>query len=54
MPVRVLQNNGRVAEVQFVCDDCGKIVRTSLLAASEVQILTDKKIVCCECKIAGK
>ncbi len=50
MPIKVLQSNDRVAEVQFICDYCGKIVRTSVITRKEAETEKDAKITCCQCK----
>gem|GEM_PF-809374 len=50
MPLKVLQSDDRVAEVQFVCDSCGKLVRTSLIARKELESQKNAKIFCCQCK----
>jgi hypothetical protein len=43
MPVKILQSNHRIAEVQFICDFCGKLVRTSLITKEEVEAQKNKK-----------
>jgi hypothetical protein len=52
LPVKILEANDRVAEVQLICDCCGKIVRTSLIAKNEVAAAESKKIECWQCKRA--
>ncbi len=52
VPIKVLQSNDRVAEVQFICDCCGKLVRTSVISREEAEAEKDKKITCCQCKDA--
>ena len=54
MPIKVLESNDRVAEVQFVCDNCGKLVRTSLISCEEAEAQKTKKITCCQCKLLKK
>ena len=43
MPLKVLQSNHRVAEVQFICDNCGKQVRTSLITREELEASKEHK-----------
>ncbi|MGA2386790.1 MAG: hypothetical protein ABSG33_09680 [Candidatus Bathyarchaeia archaeon] len=50
MPIKILQCNDRVAEVQFICDDCGKLMRTCVVPAEEAKAQDSKRIVCCQCK----
>lgn len=50
MPFKIIQYNTRVAEVQFICDSCGKLIRTSLISEAEVKELKNKRIVCWSCK----
>ncbi|MGA3111085.1 MAG: hypothetical protein ABSE15_03535 [Candidatus Bathyarchaeia archaeon] len=50
MPIKILQSNDRVAEVQFICDTCGKIVRTSVIRSEEAKNKNGEKTVCCQCK----
>ncbi|MGD6853276.1 MAG: hypothetical protein ACQCN6_14555 [Candidatus Bathyarchaeia archaeon] len=50
MPAKIIQYNDRVAEVQFVCDACGKLVRTSLIPKTEAVALLKEQILCCQCK----
>ena len=50
MPIKVVQSNQRVSEVQFICDSCGKLVRTSLVANKEAEA-KNKEILCCNCKL---
>jgi len=50
----VLQRAERVAEVQFICDNCGKLVRTSLVPTKEIQAQEGKEVICCQCRTAGK
>jgi len=50
LPLKILQSNDRVAEVQFICDHCGKIARTSLITEKETEVEKAKKITCCQCK----
>ena len=50
LPIKVLQSNDRVAEVQFVCDCCSKIVNTSLIAKNEIEEKANAKISCWHCK----
>jgi hypothetical protein len=50
LPVKVVQSNERVAEVQFVCDCCGKLVRTSLISKEEAENQVNTNIKCWQCK----
>jgi hypothetical protein len=52
VPIKVLQSNDRVAEVQFICDCCGKLVRTSVITREEAEAKRGTKISCCQCKNA--
>ncbi|HYA77423.1 MAG TPA: hypothetical protein VEF91_01780 [Verrucomicrobiae bacterium] len=54
MPISVLQSNDRVAEVKFICDYCGKLVRTSVITRQEAEAKKDTKITCSQCKHAQK
>jgi len=49
--IKVLQFNDRVAEVQFICDCCGKLVRTSVVTKEEAEAKKSTKIICCQCKM---
>jgi hypothetical protein len=50
MPIRVIQYNERVAEVQFVCDYCSRLVKTSLIPRREVEDLKSTEVACWNCK----
>jgi hypothetical protein len=50
LPLKILQNNERVAEVQFVCDSCGKQVKTSLIPRKDLDALKSKIVTCWQCK----
>lgn len=52
MVIKVLQSNDRVAEVQFICDCCGKLVSTSVVTRQEAEDKKDTKITCSQCKHA--
>jgi thymidine kinase len=54
VPLKILQSSDRVAEVQFICDYCGKIVRTSVMTKEETEAKKDTKITCCQCKTNPK
>jgi hypothetical protein len=45
-----MENNQRVAEVQFICDSCGKLVRTSLVTKNELKTQNNKAVTCWQCK----
>ena len=53
-PLKILESNNRVAEVQFLCDKCGKLVRTSLITCEEAEAQKTKKITCYQCKLSKK
>lgn len=36
MPIRIIQSNERAAEVQYICDHCGKPFKTSVVSRKEV------------------
>jgi hypothetical protein len=56
LPLRIIQSNDRISEVQFICDYCEKIIKTSLISKDEVDAQKNKSIVCWHCKqnIKGK
>jgi hypothetical protein len=52
LPLRIIQSNDRIAEVQFICDYCGKPTKTSLIPTLEVDVQKGKPIFCWHCKQA--
>jgi len=50
VPLKILQSNDRVAEVQFICDCCGKLMRTSVITKKEADAQNNTKITCSQCK----
>ena len=52
MPLKILQNNERIAEVQFVCDSCGKLVKTSMIPKTDLDALKNKAVTCWQCEQA--
>jgi hypothetical protein len=50
MPLKVIQFNYRVAEVQFVCDDCSSHVGTKIILNEELKDQKNTKIICCQRK----
>jgi len=50
LPIKIIQYNERVAEVQFVCDYCSSLVKTSLIPSREVEGLKNTEVVCWNCK----
>ncbi|MCW3995836.1 MAG: hypothetical protein NWE98_06775 [Candidatus Bathyarchaeota archaeon] len=50
MPIKIVEYNERVAEVQYICDLCGKIVRTSIVPKQETEEHTNGKIICYNCR----
>jgi DNA-directed RNA polymerase subunit RPC12/RpoP len=52
LPVNIIQCNERVAEVQYVCDSCGKLIRTSLISKKDADAYKDEKVTCWQCKQA--
>ena len=54
MPVRIIQSNDRVAEAQFICDSCGKHIKTSLIPKQEAEKQQKQPVICWQCKQATK
>jgi len=52
LTIKIVQSNERVAEVQFVCDYCGKLVKTCLITREEAEAQKNTKTICCQCKHA--
>jgi hypothetical protein len=50
LTLKVLQNNDRVAEVQFICNSCGTLVRTSMIPMNEIVAQKNKNVICWQCK----
>ncbi|HSV50226.1 MAG TPA: hypothetical protein VLH35_07905 [Candidatus Acidoferrales bacterium] len=50
MPIRIIQNNDRVAEVQFICDYCGKPIQTRVIPKKEAEQKQNQPITCWQCK----
>lgn len=50
MTIKIIQNNERIAEVQFYCDYCGKLIRSSIISKAEVEAQKNKKIKCWQCQ----
>jgi hypothetical protein len=50
MPVRIIQSNDRVAEAQFICDSCGKHIKTSLISKQEAERQQKQHVICWQCK----
>ena len=50
LPLKILQSNERIAEAQFVCDYCGKLVRTSMISRKEAEAQEAQEICCSQCK----
>ncbi len=46
----MLQLNDRVAEVQYICDSCGKLTRTSIISRDEFQAQKDDNVICWHCR----
>ena len=53
LPIKILHSNDRVAEVQYICDNCGKQLRTSLVPNTELN-KPNKLIICWNCKQTSK
>jgi len=53
LPLKILQNNERVAEVQFVCDSCGELAKTSMIPRKDLEALKNKAVTCWQCKQAN-
>ena len=51
MPIKILQNNDRVAEVQFICDFYGKLIRTCVVPQSDFKAEKIKAVACWQCKL---
>jgi hypothetical protein len=43
LTIKIVQSNERVAEVQFVCDCCGKLIRTCLITREEAEAQKNTK-----------
>jgi hypothetical protein len=54
MPIRIIQSNDRVAEAQFICDTCGKHIKTSLIPKKEIEKQQKQPVICWQCKQAQK
>jgi hypothetical protein len=52
MPVRIIQSNDRIAEVQFMCDVCGKHIKTSLIPKTDAEEQQNQSVICWQCKQA--
>jgi hypothetical protein len=50
LPIKIIQSNSKVAEVQFICDKCGQPIHTSLVPKKEVEKHQNVKLVCYNCK----
>ncbi len=50
MPAEVIQSNGHVAEVRFICDNCGRLIGTRLMLETQVEAKKNTKTVCHQCK----
>jgi hypothetical protein len=50
LPIKILQNNKRVAETQFICDICGKLIRTCVIPQSDLEAEKSKAVECWQCK----
>jgi len=53
LPAEVIQSNGHVAEVRFICDYCGGAIGTQLMLETQVEAKKSTKIVCQHCKEAA-
>jgi hypothetical protein len=54
LPIKIIQSNQRIAEAQFICDTCGKIVKTSLVPKEELDAQYKKEVICYQCKLAKR
>ncbi|MGE5555073.1 MAG: hypothetical protein ACM3UY_02235 [Methanocella sp.] len=52
MPIRIIQSNDRAAEVQYVCDHCGKPIKTSVISKKEAEQQKNQPVSCWQCKQA--
>ena len=50
LPIKILQSNDRVAEVQTSCDYCGKLIKTSMISMDELETRKNSKVTCWQCK----
>ncbi|MCW3999585.1 MAG: hypothetical protein NWE93_05050 [Candidatus Bathyarchaeota archaeon] len=50
MPIKIVQSNDRVAEVQYFCDKCNRLVRTSIIPNQQAKKQDDTPIICYQCK----
>jgi hypothetical protein len=49
MPIVIVQQNEKVAEVKFICDCCGKLIKTSVIPQKEVDAQKNKTLTCYKC-----
>jgi hypothetical protein len=54
MPIKIVQSNTKVAEVQYICDNCSRLVKTCLIPKKEAENLKEVKIICWQCKETKK
>jgi hypothetical protein len=52
LPIKIVQCNERVAEVQLFCDCCGKLIRTCLITREEAEAQKNTKTICFQRKYA--
>jgi DNA-directed RNA polymerase subunit RPC12/RpoP len=52
LPINIIQCNERVAEVQYICDCCGKLIQTSLISKKDADDYKGRKVTCWQCKQA--
>jgi hypothetical protein len=50
MPIVIVQQNEKVVEAKFICDVCGKLIKTSLITKKEAETQKNKTLTCWHCK----
>jgi hypothetical protein len=50
MPIVIVQQNEKVVEAKFICDNCGKHIKTSLITQKEADAQKSKAVTCWHCK----
>jgi hypothetical protein len=50
LPIEITQSNDKVAEARFICDGCGKLIKTSMISKKEADTQKNKPVKCYNCK----
>jgi hypothetical protein len=50
MPIVIVQQNEKVAEVKFICDCCGKLIKTSVIPKKELEEQKNQTFACFTCQ----